>query len=209
MSDGFATGFGGAAPPLAAARSEDEKTTRAQAERWASLLGAQLTAVTAQVIPSVPASDWHSGDEDLTPAAAARLTAPGAELGPLSASDSLAKSEDSRLIIQVDGGDLGQVSLLVDRKEGASRVTIGAADASAEAALGLERAGLMRALQSQGIAVNSVSVVRSNNFGTVLAPLGSKITQRTPEATPAESKDAEHARRRLARKLNLVGCIPK
>jgi len=111
------------------------------------------------------------------------------------------------MIVRVDGGDLGEVALVVDRKAGAIRVTISAADAGAEAALGLERAGLMRALQSHGITVDSVNVVRANNFGTVLAPIRSSATQRTREtpATEAESKDDEQTRRRLARKLNLIG----
>jgi len=80
-----------------------------------------------------------------------------------------------------------------------------AADAGAEAALGLERASLTRALESHGITVDSVNVVRANNFGTVLAPTRSNTTQRTREATEADSKDDEQTRRRLARKLNLIG----
>jgi hypothetical protein len=63
----------------------------------------------------------------------------------------------------------------------------------------------MQALQSRGITVDSVNIVRANNFGTVLAPTRSNATQRAREATEAESKDDESARRRLARKLNLIG----
>ena len=119
--------------------------------------------------------------------------------------DGTGDPSENRMIVRVDGGDLGEVALVVDRKDGAIRVTISAADAGAEAALGLERAGLMAALQSHGITVDSVNVVRANNFGTVLAPTRSNAAQRTREAGEAESKDDEHARRRLARKLNLIG----
>jgi hypothetical protein len=63
----------------------------------------------------------------------------------------------------------------------------------------------MQALQDRGITVDSVNVVRVSNFGTVLAPTRSNATQRSREATEAESKDDEQARRRLARKLNLIG----
>jgi hypothetical protein len=210
MTDGFATGLGGGAGPYAHERADDEKTTLEQAERWASLVGAQLSAFalnvsTANVEPEAGA--WHSGAGDLTPATAGGLTESGAAKGPAAAGAEAGNADENRMIVRVDGGDLGEVALLVDRHAGAIRVTISAADAGAEAALGLERAALTRALQSHGIAVDSVNVVRANNFGTVLAPTRSSASQRTREtpASEAESKDDEQTRRRLARKLNLIG----
>lgn len=210
MSDGFATGLGAGAGSLAHERADDEKTTLEQAERWASLLGAQLSALASNVSkPSaeLEAGAWHSGAGDLTPGSAGRLTESGAANGPSAAAGEAANGDENRMIVRVDGGDLGEIALLVDRNAGAIRVTISAADAGAEAALGLERAALTRALQSHGIAVDSVNVVRANNFGTVLAPPRSSATQRTREgsASEAESKDDEQTRRRLARKLNLIG----
>jgi hypothetical protein len=205
MNDGMATGLGTAAGSLANERVEDEKTTLHQAERWATLLGAQLSAARALPLPSEPTKAWHSGAGDLTPGATKGLTGSGAAIGPAAANGESSDAADNRLIVRVDGGDLGEVALLVDRKAGAIRVTISAADAGAEAALGLERAGLLQALQSHGISVESVTVVRANNFGTVLAPPKTNATQRTREAREAESTDDEHARRRLARKLNLIG----
>jgi len=205
MSDGFATGLGNGAASRAHERADDEKTTLEQAERWATLVGAQLSALTPKAIASEEAGAWHPGAGDLTPATGNRLTESSASNGPLAIGADAVDSNENRMIVRVDGGDLGEVALVVDRHAGAIRVTISAADAGAEAALGLERAGLMAALQNQGITVDSVNVVRANNFGTVLAPTRSNATQRTREATEAESKDDEHARRRAARKLNLVG----
>ena len=205
MADGMTTGLGAGAASRAHERADDEKTTLDQAERWASLLGAQLSAVVPPPIVSEPPSAWHPGAGDLTPGTGGGLTVGGAANGLVGGSDEAADAGENRMIVRVDGGDLGEVSLVVDRKAGAIRVTISAADAGAEAALGLERAGLMRALQSHGIAVDSINVVRANNFGTVLAPVRSNATQRTREAAQAESKDDEQARRRLARKLNLIG----
>ncbi len=92
------------------------------------------------------------------------MTETGAQNGPSEACGDAGDTNENRMIVRVDGGDLGEVALLVDRKAGAIRVTISAADAGAQAALGLERAGLMRALQSHGITVDSVNVVRANNF---------------------------------------------
>jgi hypothetical protein len=204
MSD-ISTGLANAASTRGHERADDEKTTLDQAERWATLLGAQLSAIEPKTLASEPTSAWHSGAGDMTPSNATGGVASGATVSASADSAEAGEATENRMIVRVDGGDLGEVSLVVDRKEGAIRVTISAADAGAEAALGLERAGLMQALQNRGITVDSVNVVRANNFGTVLAPQRSNATQRTREASEAESKDDEHARRRLARKLNLIG----
>jgi hypothetical protein len=210
MTDGFATGLGSGAGSYAHERADDEKTTLEQAERWATLVGAQLPLLAlnvskARVEPEAGA--WHSGAGDLTPTTAGGLTESGAASDPAAVGAEASEVGENRLIVRVDGGDLGEVALLVDRHAGAIRVTISAADAGAEAALGLERAALTRALQSHGIAVESVNVVRANDFGTVLAPPRSSASQRTrvTPASEAESKDDEQTRRRLARKLNLIG----
>lgn len=204
MSD-ISTGLANGASTRGHERADDEKTTLDQAERWATLLGAQLSSIQPKTLASEPTSAWHSGAGDMTPSNATGGVASGATLAASADSAEAGDASENRMIVRVDGGDLGEVSLVVDRKEGAIRVTISAADAGAEAALGLERAGLMQALQNRGITVDSVNIVRANNFGTVLAPQRSNAMQRTREATEAESKDDEQARRRLARKLNLIG----
>jgi hypothetical protein len=205
MGDGMTTGLGAGAAPLAHERADDEKTNLHQAERWATLLGAQLSAVRVLPPPSEPTKAWHPGAGDLTPGSNKGLTGSNATASQAVGNSESADAAENRMIVRVDGGDLGEVALLVDRRAGVLRVTISAADAGAEAALGLERAGLMQALQNHGISVESVTVVRANNFGTVLAPPRLNATQRTREAKEAESTDDEHARRRLARKLNLIG----
>jgi hypothetical protein len=201
-------GLDGGLAPRPRDREDEEKTTLDQAQRWASLLGAQLAATAVKTL-TPPVSDttsaWHSGAGDLTPSDASSGSAGEAREARAVDVGGAAEAREERMIVRVDGGDLGEVALIVDRKQGAIRVTISAADAGAEAALGLERAGLLAALQSQGITVDSVNVVRASNFGTVLAPPRSNAMQRTREAASAESKDDEHARRRSARKLNLIG----
>jgi hypothetical protein len=211
MNDGMTNGLGAGAAAQgherAHGRADDEKTTLEQAERWASLVGAQLSALAPKTITLEPSSGWHPGVGDLTPGTGSSLTQPGAANGPVAAGTSAGDEAENRLIVRVDGGDLGEVALVVDRKEGAIRVTISAAGAGAEAALGLERVALIRALESHGMRVDSVNVVRANNFGTALAPVRSSATQRSREAQAAETEptDDEHARRRSARKLNLIG----
>ncbi|HEY3664476.1 MAG TPA: flagellar hook-length control protein FliK [Polyangiaceae bacterium] len=205
MGDGISTGLTSGAASRAHDRADDEKTTQAQAERWATLLGAQLSSLRPKTLESEPTSAWHSGAGDMTPSNATATTGSNATVSAAGEAGEASDPSENRVIVRVDGGDLGEVSLVVDRKEGAIRVTISAADAGAEAALGLERAGLLQALQDRGITVDSVNVVRASNFGTVLAPPRSNATQRSREATEAESQDDEQARRRLARKLNLIG----
>ncbi len=213
MNDAMKSGLGAGAAAhgheRAHERADDEKTTLEQAERWATLVGMQLSALAPKAI-TPPATEstsgWHPGVGDLTPGTGSSLTQAGAANGLAAAGAGEGDASENRLIVRVDGGDLGEVALVVDRKEGAIRVTISAADAGAEAALGLERAALTRALESHGISVDSVNVVRANNFGTALAPVRSSATQRTREAqADAEPQDDEHARRRSARKLNLIG----
>lgn len=205
MSDAMTNGLGSGAVVRAHERADDEKTTLEQAERWATLVGAQLSTLAPKAITPEPTSGWHPGVGDMTPATGSSLTQAGAANGPVAAGSAEGDDSENRMIVRVDGGDLGEVALVVDRKEGAIRVTISAADAGAEAALGLERVALTRALESHGISVDSVNVVRANNFGTALAPIRSSATQRTREATESEPTDEEHARRRAARKLNLIG----
>jgi len=210
MSDGFATGLGAGAGSRAHERADDEKTTLEQAERWASLVGAQLSAHTLlprNAVAEPEAGAWHPGAGDLTLGSGGALTGSEAVESAAASGPQGSEADENRMIVRVDGGDLGEVALLVDRTAGAIRVTISASDAGAEAALGLERASLTRALESQGITVDSVNIVRANNFGTVLAPQRSSAMQRTREtkAGEAESKDDEQTRRRLARKLNLIG----
>ncbi len=205
MTDHIGSGLGQSSPLRAQERADEEKTTLDQAERWATLLGAQLSAIRPVTLESEPTSAWHSGAGDLTPSTATRESDAGGAARRTCGTGEAAEPSENRLIVRVDAGDLGELSLLVDRNQGAIRVTIGAANAGAEAALGLERSGLLRALQNQGITVESLNIVRANGFGTVLAPTRSNATQRAHEATPGESTGDEQARRRLARKLNLIG----
>jgi len=205
MSDGMSTGLGKGVEPRAHERADDEKTTLEQAERWALALGTQLAAPVRVPGVSEPTSDWRASAGDLTPAVNAQTTLETAHASGAGSAQDAPSDTENRMIVRVDGGDLGEVALVVDRRHGAIRVTINAADAGAEAALGLERAALIRALESHGITVDSVNVVRGNNFGTVVAPR-TTATNRTRESSESEStSEDEHLRRRNARKLNLIG----
>jgi Flagellar hook-length control protein FliK len=204
MSDGMSTGLGQGVGSKANERADDEKTTLEQAERWATLLGAQLSSTRAATGAAPSTSGWRAGAGDMTPGGANRLPAQNAAPAAAGSAGDSGDASENRMVVRVDGGNLGEIALCVDRKDGAIRVTIGAANPAAEAALVMEREGLLQALQSQGISVDSVSVVRAGDFGTLPAhPSGA--TQRSRDAAQAESKDDDRERRRLSRKLNVIG----
>jgi Flagellar hook-length control protein FliK len=204
MSDGMSTGLGQGVGPKANERAEDEKTTLEQAERWATLLGAQLGSSRAPSVAAESTSGWRAGAGDMTPGGANGLPAQNTPPTAVGGTGDSADASENRMIVRVDGGNLGEVALCVDRKDGAIRVTIGAANPAAEATLVMEREGLLQALQSQGITVDSVTVVRAGDFGTLPAHRLS-ATQRSRGAAQAESKDDDRERRRLSRKLNVIG----
>src|SRR5450432_70172 len=133
-------------------RSETEKkNTLEQAKRWALLVSAPLCHP-LPIQNAMETSDWRAGAGDMTPPSTA-----GAGSHGISADAK--NSHENRLIVRVDAGDLGEVALLVDRTDGAMRVTIGVQGAHAEAAVEVERLALTQALQNAGITVNSVNVV--------------------------------------------------
>jgi len=76
----------------------------------------------------------------------------------------------------VDGGDLGEVALVVERKADGLQLTVGAASDEAFARFSLEINAMRGALQAQGLEVSSLKLVRMDGLGTVPAlgrPVGS------------------------------------
>jgi flagellar hook-length control protein FliK len=202
MSDALFNGLGNGLDASTLDRSETErKNTLEQAKRWALALGEQLS-YTAPPQTDMETSDWRTGAGDMTPAQTP-AAAGGALVGD---AGEAANTDEKRMIVRVDAGDLGQVALLVDREKGAMRVTIGVQGSAAEAAVQVERAALIQSLQNAGIHVDSVNVVRGAGFGTVLAPppRNSAPTE-ARESSEGTVTDSEAERRRLARKLNLIG----
>ncbi|HEY2407716.1 MAG TPA: hypothetical protein VGI10_17030 [Polyangiaceae bacterium] len=180
----------------------EQKSTREQAERWALAVGGEIARVSQIAMPTEASSEttsgWRGGAGDLT------RVADGASAGggPQEAGETNENSAQ-RLTLSVDGGDLGALSLVVDRRQGAISVTIGVRDSAAEAAVGLERRALEQALAGHGITVDSVRIVRADALGIVLAPSRPNAKQRTRPDDDGVLPEPE--KRRLARKLNLIG----
>src|SRR5450432_296360 len=103
MSDGTTNGLGAGAAvqahERAHGRSDDEKTTLEQAERWATLVGAQLSAFAPKLVTPLttePTNSWHPGVGDLTPGTGSSLTQAGGANGPAAGGASDGNESDSR-----------------------------------------------------------------------------------------------------------------
>jgi hypothetical protein len=168
------------------------------AEKWAGLLAATLCAKLppAPQIPPItspeasPAGAWRSGDGSLTQAQAA---APSVAEG--------STSDSSRIAITVDGADLGELNVLIDRTKDGVRVLIGVDGNHAERAIDPQTAALARALASVGVAVSSVTVVRRERLGTDLA----QRTQKPEPPADDKSEHGAHGSKQRKRRINLVG----
>jgi hypothetical protein len=201
MTDTLFNGLGKTVEAVQADRAEaDKKNTLEQAKRWALVVGTQVSHL-LPLASEMETSAWRGFAGYMTPAKAPGIrtgaTDRGAGEGP--------KNDDGRMILRVDAGDLGEVALLVDRRDGAMRVTIGVQGSAAEAAVEVERGALLQALQNVGISVSSVNIVRGANFGTVLAPPRNSKPDGTSDKSESATTQSESERRRLPRKLNLIG----
>jgi hypothetical protein len=193
-------------------QSEEERARTEHAEQWAHLLAHSVV----QQIPVNWAGEasspntWRTSDSALTPEAASAQTGEGPKTAPGNAAASGSGEaggsggDGARLALSVDAGELGELSLVVDRTKAGIRVTIGVSDASALQAVGPERAALERALSATGLSIDSVRVVAQNAGGTVLAP-SQKARSLDPAQRGEQKPEPENARRRNARKLNLIG----
>jgi hypothetical protein len=158
--------------------AEDDMRRRchqAEVERWSALLCDMLAGKSTPLpIPlDVPGSPdtWRRGVGQMTPVRPGfgqpGFGQPCDATGNADGDD--ATSEPGRVQMRVDSEELGEVAIIVERREGGLRVVIGSADAKALALFGAERETLMQALATVGLAVETVQVVQLQPIGTVLA----------------------------------------
>ncbi len=184
------------------AREIELRDTEEQAARWAQALAPHFVA---QLPPppgeaSTPGG-WRASDTALTLPAQGAAASAVAPTGPSEASN----DEPQRIVLNVQTRDLGELSLVLDRTNGAVRVVIGVHDAASIERMLPERDALVRQLQGSGLTVQSIQIVAQNELGTVLAPSGPVGRPRAfvePDRLP---DDKEKTRRRTSRKLNLIG----
>lgn len=188
----------GTDPGLAYASEEAEHATEEQAERWARALVPYLIPQ-AQPLPTP--GGWRASDGALTPP---KTAAPSASTEP-SLGQGDAPDAQNRVIMSVKTADLGSLSLVLERGSEGVRVVIGVADPASIGQLASERDALARQLLGSGLRVDSIQVVAQRDVGTVLAP-PRLVARLRASADRGEAQDeADKARRRGSRKLNLVG----
>jgi len=183
--------------PAPADPEVETRGLREQAERWAAMLASALAP--EPVMPALqpapveasatPPVSWREGVEGLT-----QVAAPAAE--------TVSGGDKSRLLVTLDGGDLGELSCALERSDSGLRVVIGVTGRQAAAAVGAERAALEAALRHVGLPLQSVEIVPRAQVGIVLAQ-----GKETPAGRQARfgARDPGEPRARSARRLKWIG----
>lgn len=174
-----------------------ERAGEAAAELWLAL---SQRAVSVQRLPEghiETPSGWRGSAGDLTPGGAATS-------GPAAAQADGKAGE--RLTLRVDGGELGELSVTLDRLHGSLSVVIGLKNERLVSAVLPDVRALRLALENAGLNVHSLSVVPTSQVGTVLAQRRSSPSglQQPPEE-PASPQHPETAQKRNHKRLTLIG----
>lgn len=186
------------------AREIEEREIEENAERFArALLPYFGTQAAPPVAAEPPTGGWRPS--------ASVMTVPSAGSGSSAVAGSAGQAADAaeqRVVMSVQAGDLGELSLVLDRTATGVRVIIGVADERAAATMAPEREALIRQLLHSGLRVESVQIIGQREVGTVLAPPRTIGTPRGPGSRELRERAEEgenEARRRGSRKLNLIG----
>lgn len=179
-----------------------ERAGEAAAALWLSLsqraesvqrLPLDLQANSQNETPSA----WRGSAGDLTPARGAAPSQAAAQ------SDSPAAE---RLTLRVDGGELGEVEVTLDRKDGALNVVIGLQNGHLASSVLPDARALRQALEGAGLNVHNLSVVPTSEVGTVLAQRRLSPSGQKPAANPNGSEaHPESTQRHTRKRLTLIG----
>ncbi|HET9934265.1 MAG TPA: flagellar hook-length control protein FliK [Polyangiaceae bacterium] len=198
-------GIGAARDPLLdRARELEERDREELAKRFAIALAPQIISQLPPPPPkgaAEPPGGWRGSDGVLTPTGASEA----AFQATAGAEGDAEPEANQRIVLRVQTRDLGEVSLVLDRSEGAVRVVVGVQDASTVERMLPERDALARQLQGSGLTIQSIQFVRQSEVGTVLAQSTSVGRARTFATQRQPATEDEKVRRRGSRKLNLIG----
>jgi len=185
--------------------AEPPRRTREEEDLLAAIaaaLHAQAPAPTPAEAPGVtdPAERWRQSGGALTGTTEHIDTATTG--GPSPNGEAIT---DSRLVARLDAPGLGSVCVVVDRSESGLRVWLGLDDGVAAQNAQAGRAELVRALETAGLTVASVSVTRMTNGGITFAQVRdaheTQVFGTSDDSERADGKPDARSRRRL----NLVG----
>jgi len=192
-----AGGLGGATRPAGRDQEPRQRAGEAAAELWLALSQRASRVETLPIGQIETPSAWRSSAGDLTPGNAPAHSAAGAPAETPSA---------ERLTLRVDGGDLGEVEVTLDRQGSSLSVVIGLENGRMVSSVLPDARALRSALEGAGLNVHALSVVPTSEVGTVLAqrrlsPSGQKpITEHeSSEQNPEQAQKQKHKR------LTLIG----
>jgi hypothetical protein len=175
-----------------------ERRGEAAAALWVSLAARMQVAPERLPLGEIePPSAWRGSAGDLTPPTAQSA-------GP--AGEGTAAEASDRLTLHVDGGDLGDVSLTLEREGGALRVVIGLENERHLGSIGPDARALRGALEGAGLSVHSLNIVPASQVGTVLAQRRSNLSGQNRAADPEGSEQHEpQNQKRNQKRLQLIG----
>jgi hypothetical protein len=192
-----AGGLGGATRGPGRDEEPRQRAGEAAAELWLALCQRASRVETLPIGQIETPSAWRGSAGDLTPGTA---TQPTAERAPTETPAA------ERLTLRVDGGELGEVEVTLDRQQGALRVVIGLENGRMVSSVLPDARALRSALEGAGLNVHALSVVPTSEVGTVLAqrrlsPSGPKLPaeQGRAEQSPEQAQKQKHKR------LTLIG----
>ncbi len=174
-----------------------------RATRWAQALANTLGAPAGVAAPGVgeltaPTRQTTGAGTDAEPVPGTRAAPNGAASGSEGS-----PSDTQTLSLRVNAGDLGEITLVVDRAISGTRISIGVDNAHAARAFGPERAALQQALEAYGIRVESVVVVNTRQVGTTIAGRVEAASRAKEASKYKEHVGGESSQRK--KRLKLIG----
>jgi hypothetical protein len=199
-SSGGTTASGSSRGPGQIERDDAAQQRRGEAAAALWLALAERVHVSPTQLPSgevEPPSAWRGSAGDLTPPVASAGASGGA---PAHA------NATERLTLRVDGGHMGEVSLTLDRENGALRVVIGLENERFVNEVAPDARALRSSLEAAGLSVHSLNIVPRAEVGTVLAQRRSSLSGQKPASDPEGSDQQEpQTRKRNQKRLQLIG----
>lgn len=194
MAGGFSRGAAMVERELPSA----ERRGEAAAALWVAL--AQRVHGPEQPLPLgeiEPPTAWRTSAGDLTPQAGALVGSSDAPADPNAA---------ERLTLRVDGGHMGELSVTLERENGAIRVVIGLENERYLGAVAPDARALRSSLEGAGLSVHSLNIVPSSEVGTVLAQRRSSPSGPKPATDPEGSAPQDpETQKRNQKRLLLIG----
>jgi hypothetical protein len=188
---------------------DEVQERRSRSREDDELLAALAAALNGHAAPTNPQAVAPTADlaERWRPTGGA-LTGPSTHIDAANASpgvDSAGPGTESRLVARIETPEMGTICVVVDRSESGMKVVLAIDHVGAARYAEAESPALVRALESVGLAVASVSVTPLTGSGITFAQVRDAI-EVPDSAASADGETSEgKPQGRSRRRLNLVG----